>query len=188
MKYPPSPMSETRWVTSSVLSMLHVWLLLIFFGAILFDTLVLYPNIFHNVPESLRQASFFLTQASPGSFFPKLGMCTIASGVCRIIAIWPLKAVRIWVISSIFLMIAGELVFSIVYFWPRNTMMFVEGTRVHTPAELIKVATDFQKMHWVRVGMSGLTGILSFIGFLIYYRMRMYVILVPFFRTNGYDA
>lgn len=177
-------MPETRWVLSSVLSMLYVWLLLILFGAILFDTLVLYPNIFQHVPESLEQASLFLTQASPGSFFPKLGMCIVACGISQLIAVWPLKPVRFWVICSFILIVAGEMTLSILYFWPRNTIMFVEGTRLHTPAELIKVATDFQQMHWLRVGMSGLTAILSFVGFLIYYRLRMYVTLVPFSKSK----
>src|SRR5215217_597759 len=34
----------------------YLWVMLILLGSILFDTLVLYPNIFHDVPRSLETA------------------------------------------------------------------------------------------------------------------------------------
>jgi hypothetical protein len=33
----------------------HAWVLMIFFGALVFDTLIVYPNTFHDVPRSLER-------------------------------------------------------------------------------------------------------------------------------------
>ena len=39
----------------------HAWVLMIFFGALVFDTLIVYPNTFHDVPRSLETAMAFAT-------------------------------------------------------------------------------------------------------------------------------
>ena len=51
----------------------HSWVLMIFFGALVFDTLIVYPNTFHDVPRSLERAMAFATVRGPGDFFPPLG-------------------------------------------------------------------------------------------------------------------
>ena len=33
----------------------HAWVLMIFFGALVFDTLIVYPNTFHDVPALSRE-------------------------------------------------------------------------------------------------------------------------------------
>jgi hypothetical protein len=48
----------------------HTWVLMIFFGALVFDTLIVYPNTFHDVPHSLERAMAFATVRGPGDFFP----------------------------------------------------------------------------------------------------------------------
>ena len=45
----------------------HTWVLIIFFGALVFDTLIVYPNTFHDVPRSLETAMAFATVRGPGS-------------------------------------------------------------------------------------------------------------------------
>ena len=33
----------------------HLWVLMSFFGGLLFEMLILYPNVFHDVPRSTRR-------------------------------------------------------------------------------------------------------------------------------------
>src|SRR5215216_6681420 len=44
----------------------YLWVMIILLGSILFDTLVLYPNIFHDVPRSLETAMEFMVVSGPG--------------------------------------------------------------------------------------------------------------------------
>ena len=59
----------------------HAWVLMIFFGALVFDTLIVYPNTFHDVPRSLERAMAFATVRGPGDFFPPLGFASWITGI-----------------------------------------------------------------------------------------------------------
>ena len=53
---------------------------MIFFGAFVFDTLIVYPNTFHDVP-ALSRAMAFATVRGPGDFFPPLGFASWITGI-----------------------------------------------------------------------------------------------------------
>jgi len=72
-------------------------------------------------------------------------------------------------------LIVGEFVFSALFFWPRNTIMFVEGPAVHSSVELRQTAQEFQVGHWFRVALSGAAAVTSFIGFLNFYQYRIWL-------------
>ena len=44
---------KTPLITFAII-LTHLWVLMIFFGG-LFETFILYPNIFHDVPRSTRR-------------------------------------------------------------------------------------------------------------------------------------
>ena len=151
------------------LTLTYLWVLMILLGAILFDTLVLYPNIFHNVPRSLETAMEFMVIRGPGDFFQRLGPLSWLTGIVSLILCWHEQTARYWIMGSVIVMLCDGLV-SMAFFWPRNTMMFTEGAAVHSAAFLQQTAREFQTGHWLRVAMSAAASALSFVGFLKFYR------------------
>jgi hypothetical protein len=153
-----------------MLGLTHLWALMVFLGAILFVTTVLYPNIFHDIPGSLETTMAFATVRRPTDFFAPVGMIAVIAGIGFLISGWRVKAARYWVLGGVMILVIGEILFSMAFFWPRNTILFVEGTAVHSVAYLDLVAREFRTGHWFRVAMSGAAAASSFIGFLRFYR------------------
>jgi uncharacterized membrane protein len=77
---------------------------------------------------------------------------------------------RYWLLGSLIIILVGEFLFSAVFFWPRNTIMFEEGTAIHSAAYLQQIAQEFQIGHWLRVALSAAASALAFVGFLKFYR------------------
>lgn len=48
-----------------VFSMIHVWVVMILLGAILCETLMIYPNIFHDIPHSFEIGMQFMVVRGP---------------------------------------------------------------------------------------------------------------------------
>ena len=69
--------------------------------------------------------------------------------------------------------ILSEGLFSVAFFWPRNTVMFTEGTAVHSVAFLKQTASEFEIGHWIRFVLGGAAATTSFMGFLKFYRHRI---------------
>ena len=163
---------EKQQVTFVVI-LTYLWVLMIFLGAILFETLILYPDIFHDVPRSFQTGMEFMVVRGPHDFFPPVGILARLSGIGSLILGWRVKSVRYWILGSVVIVFAGEFLFSVAFFWPRNTIMFEEGTAVHSVAYLKHTAQEFQTGHWLRVVMSTAASALSFMGFLKFYRYRI---------------
>ncbi|MBH0172530.1 hypothetical protein IHV09_03130 [Fictibacillus sp. 23RED33] len=151
----------------SILS--HLWVQWIMLGSMLVNTFLLYPNIFYDVPKSLETAMEFMEVASPHTYFPPIGMASIITGILALILGWKVKSARVWIFCSM-LMIVIEGAISIVFEWPRNGIMFLEGTEVHSIAFLKETAKEFVLIHSIRVGTNILGSILIFIGFMKYYK------------------
>lgn len=149
-----------------VLALVYFWATVIHFGALVFETFVIYPNIFHNVPQSLETSMTFMAVRGPQDFFPVVGVLSLVVGSSAVIAGWRVTSVRYWLVGSLFILIVGEFLLSVMFFWPRNTIMFVEGTSVHSVAFLQQTATEFQRAHWLRFGASAVAAVTAFIGFL----------------------
>jgi len=150
----------------------HAWVLMIFFGALVFDTLIVYPNTFHDVPHSLERAMAFATVRGPGDFFPPLGFASWITGIGSLILAWRVKPARYWILASL-VVIVCEGLFSMAFFWPRNTIMFTEGTAVHSVAFLKQTAREFEVGHWIRFALGAAAAVTSFTGFLKFYRHRI---------------
>ena len=157
----------TFWVILS-----YLWVMLILLGSIAIETFMFYPNIFVDPPASLAVAMDFMAVRAPSDFFPPLGLASWITGALSLILGWRVKSARWWILGSL-LMIIGEGVASMTLFWPRNTIMFVEGTAVHSAAFLRQTAIEFQNLHWLRVGFNMAGSVLIFVGFLKFYRERI---------------
>jgi hypothetical protein len=96
-------------------------------------------------------------------------MASVLLGVAAVLASWRIQSVRWWVVASL-LMILCEGVSSMLFFWPRNTILFVEGASVHSVEVLRQTAREFQLWHWSRLAFNAASAAFIFIGFLWFYR------------------
>ena len=152
--------------------LIYLWVMMIMLGAIVLETFMIYPNIFRNAPASLAAASGFFTEASPATFFRPLGMASWAAGIASVVLSWPVSNVRRWVVLSL-LCIMADGVASMLFFWPRNTIMFIEGAAVHSPEVLRQTAEQFEQLHWLRVAFNAASAVFAFIGFVALDRWRV---------------
>ncbi|WP_079525860.1 hypothetical protein [Halobacillus hunanensis] len=147
----------------------HLWVQWIMLGSILLDTFMVYPNIFHNIPHSFEVGMDFMEVASPHTYFPPLGLASIITGVFALLFGWGYKRARVWLFLSI-VMIVLEGAISIIFEWPRNEIMFIEGAEVHSVEFLKQIAKEFLVVHWFRVAFNVLASLFIFVGFLKFYR------------------
>lgn len=165
-------MTRKPMITFAVLVVL-VWATMISFGAVLAETVLLYPNIFRDPPASLVLAREFMVAGAPNDFFPPLGMAVVRSAVAASVLNWRTRPVRWWIVGAAITFVCCDFVFSAVFFWPRNTIMFVDPVGTH-PAEYLRlVAAEFEAGHWVRVAGAAATAVLAFAGFLRFHRMQV---------------
>lgn len=151
-------------------TLVYTWLSLLLLGAIVLETFMVYPNVFSDPPRSLELTMQFLAVTGPSDFFPPLGLACWVLGASALLVAWRWRAPR-WLILLSLAMFLGEGLASILYFWPRNDIMFVEGTSVHSSAYLAQVAQEFQTWHWrSRMGFNTIAAASSFAGFIVLYR------------------
>ena len=165
------PMKRHQFAFAVILA--YLWLTMVLLGANIFETFIIYPNIFHNVPQSLDTAMAFMTVRGPADFFPLIGGMALLTGIGAVLLSWNVTAVRYWFVGSVVIVIVGQFLLSVAFFWPRNTIMFVEGPAVHSAATLQQTAREFQTGHWVRLAMSAVAPAVAFVGFLKFYRHRI---------------
>jgi branched-subunit amino acid transport protein len=133
------------------------------------NTFMVYPNIFHDIPNSLHTAMDFMKVASPHTYFPPLGFFSWVTGVLAIAFSWNYKNARVLIIVSVWMMFA-EGAASVIWEWPRNEIMFIEGTAIHSAEVLQQTYNEFILVHWFRVLCNIAGSILIFFGFLRVYR------------------
>jgi hypothetical protein len=114
----------------------------------------------------------YATVRGPDDFFPPLGLVSWITGIGSLLLAWRVKPARYWILGSVIVMVCEGL-FSMVFFWPRNTIMFTEGTAVHSVAFLKQTAREFEVGHWIRFALGLAAAVTSFMGFLKFYRHRI---------------
>ncbi|MFN8440153.1 MAG: hypothetical protein U0175_05255 [Caldilineaceae bacterium] len=157
-----------------VVLLINLWVMMILLGSLVLETLMIYPNIFYNAPERFGIALQFMSVTGPAQYFRPFGMASVLFGVVAVIVSWPFPSVRWWVLASV-AMIACEGIVSMNYFWPRNTILFVEGAAVHSVEVLRQTALEFQRWHWSRVAFNAASAAFIFVGFLRFYRTLLTV-------------
>jgi hypothetical protein len=151
----------------------YLWVMMILFGAIVLETFMVYPNVFADPPASLDLAMDFMSVSAPNDFFPPLGFLSWLLGAAALVLSWRVKAARWWIAFSL-AMIVCEGVASVLFFWPRNEIMFVEGLEVHSAEYLKQVSREFETWHWrSRMGFNALAAVSAFVGFMRLYRHRL---------------
>jgi hypothetical protein len=150
----------------------YLWVMLILFGSIVLETFMVYPNIFHDPPRSLETALEFMKVRAPSDFYPPLGFLSWVLGAASMIETWRTPEARRWMLGSLS-MIVCEGILSMAFFWPRNTIMFIEGPAVHSPEVLRQAASEFARMHWWRVTFNGVAAVTAFRSFLLCYRSSL---------------
>ncbi|KPV54098.1 hypothetical protein SE17_05795 [Kouleothrix aurantiaca] len=158
-------------ITSAAL-LLYLWVMLILLGSLVLETFVIYPNIFYNAPERFPIALQFMSVTGPAQFFRPLGMASVFLGAIALLVSWRIPSARWWVAASV-LMILCEGVSSMLFFWPRNTILFVEGAAQHSADVLRQTANEFQTWHWSRLAFNAASAAFIFIGYLRFYRFTI---------------
>lgn len=145
------------------------------FGTLLSETLLLYPNIFADVPDSLALTTEFMAVSAPGDVLPPLGAASLLTGIAAVALTARQAAVRWWEIAAVVSLLFGQFLFSAIFFWPRNRIMFTEGAAMHDAAYLQQIAAEFQAGHWVRVAAGALAATLAFVAMLRMHRRAITV-------------
>ncbi|MEV0129599.1 DUF1772 domain-containing protein [Dactylosporangium sp. NPDC050688] len=161
-------MSRTKvtWIVLVVL----VWTAMLSFGGVAAETVMLYPNIFGDAPASLERAREFMVAGGPSDYFPPLGATVVLSSLAAVLLTWRDPRLRWWVTGAAGVFIACEFAFSVVFFWPRNEIMFVDPVGTHSPEYLRQVAEEFVAGHWVRLAGGAATAALAFTALLRFTR------------------
>ena len=162
--------------------LVYLWTMMILLGAVVLETFMVYPNIFHNPPRSLELAMEFLAIRGPADFFPPLGFLSWVGGATAVILAWRIQPARWWILLSVVMIVADGLV-SMLFLWPRNEVMFVEGTAVHSADVLRQTAREFQTVHWSRLAFNAASAAFAFVGFVAFDRQRLHA--QPFHQTAG---
>ncbi|WP_144120830.1 DUF1772 domain-containing protein [Catellatospora sichuanensis] len=139
-----------------------VWTSMLSFGGVAAETVMLYPNIFADPPASLERAREFIIAGGPSDYFPPLGASVVVSSLAATVLTWRDRGLRWWLAGAAATFLACEFLFSAVFFWPRNEIMFVDPVGTHTPEYLRQVAAEFVAGHWVRVAGGAVTAVLAF--------------------------
>ncbi|MCD6033079.1 MAG: hypothetical protein K0S78_5261, partial [Thermomicrobiales bacterium] len=132
------------------------------------ETFMIYPNVFQNPPASLELAMAFMSERGPSDFFPPLGFLSWVGGLGALVLGWRIASARWWIALSV-LMIVAEGIVSMLFMWPRNEILFVEGLAVHSAETLRQTAAEFQMLHWSRLAFNAVSAASIFVGFVAVY-------------------
>ena len=161
-------MPRTTLTTVSLIAL--VWTAMLSFGGVAAETVMLYPNIFGDAPASLDRAREFLVAGGPSDYFPPLGASVVLCSLAATVLTWRVPGLRGWIVGATAVFIACEFLFSVVFFWPRNDILFVDPVGTHTPEYLRQVAEEFVAGHWVRLVGGAVTSVLAFTALLRWVR------------------
>ncbi|HLU60012.1 MAG TPA: DUF1772 domain-containing protein [Pseudonocardia sp.] len=162
-------MSRPTWTAVALIAL--VWSSMMSFGGVAAETVVLYPNIFGDAPESLRRTREFMVAGGPSDYFPPLGATVVLTCLAATALTWREPRVRWWIVAATCVFVACEFVFSALFFWPRNEIMFVDPLGTHSPEYLRQVAEEFVAGHRVRLVGGGVAAALAFTGLLRWVRL-----------------
>ena len=161
-------MSRTTLTTVTLIAL--VWTAMLSFGGVAAETVMLYPNIFGDAPASLDRAREFLVAGGPSDYFPPLGATVVLCCLAATVSTWQVPALRWWIVGAAAVFVACEFLFSVVFFWPRNDVLFVDPVGTHPPEYLRQVAHEFVSGHRVRLAGGAVTAALAFTALLRWVR------------------
>lgn len=140
----------------AILLFAHIAIMFMLLGAAVLDTFVLFPNWFHNIPDSLVVAKQFNGFRNNGAFFVPMLLIEILSGVIFLVAAWKLEPARIWVLVEVVFFIA-ILLLNLGFIYPRLMTVIGEGSETRALEVLQQASQELQVLIQVRLAM-GLIG------------------------------
>jgi hypothetical protein len=151
----------------------YLWVVMTLFGAIVLETVMIYPNVFADPPESLELTMEFLSVIGPGDVFQVSGLACWILGAASLVLTLRVRNARWWIALGLAALVA-EGVVSMLFFWPRNDIMFSEGLAVHSAEYLRQVAQEFETWHWLsRMLFNTIAAVSAFVGFLGLHKRRV---------------
>lgn len=157
-------------LTTAVLIVL-VWSSMMSFGGVAAETVMLYPNIFDDAPASLERAREFMVARGPSDYFPPVGAAVVLTSLAATAFTLREPRLRWWIGAAAAVFIVCEFLFSALFFWPRNQVMFVDAVGTHSPQYLRQVAQEFVAGHRVRLVGGAVTAALAFTALLRWVRL-----------------
>ncbi|CAM4511006.1 hypothetical protein NONI108955_38920 [Nocardia ninae] len=142
------------------------------FGTTAAETMLLYPNIFRDIPESLELTEQFMSVVAVGDVMRPLGgvltLCALIAGVAAVRYRIGLR----WVGLSLASLVSGQFLLSILYQWPRASILFDDRDK-HTLAEIERAATEFLIGQGFRIAAAAFTALFAVTAALVCYRRRV---------------
>jgi hypothetical protein len=99
-----------------------------------------------NIPESLETARAYFKVVNPGTFFRMFSPLNQLLGLLSLVLFWKSVPARKFLVTALVLYVLTD-AFTFAYFYPRNDIMFVNGT---DPAIMAKAWSGWNSMNWVR--------------------------------------
>ncbi|MBF6398741.1 hypothetical protein IU438_23430 [Nocardia cyriacigeorgica] len=136
------------------------------------ETMLLYPNIFRDVPQSLAQTEEFMSVVAVGDVMrPMGGVLTLTALIACAVAV-RYRLARGWMVASLVSLISGQFLLSVLYQWPRASILFDDRDQ-HTVAEIEQAATEFLVGQGFRILAAGVTAACAVVAALLCYRARV---------------
>jgi len=76
------------------------WVMMTFFGGLLAETYILYPNVFYDVPHSLDATKSFAVARGPSDFFAPVGIIGALTGIGTLFLGWSVQSTRSWIVGA----------------------------------------------------------------------------------------
>jgi hypothetical protein len=142
------------------------------FCTMIAETVFLYPNYFHDIPDSLIVADEFTAMVSVGSVMRPLGaVLTLSAVVATAASLWS-RTARVWMLASLAALVSGLFLLSALYLWERWTILFDERDR-YTVEELNRTVREIEVAHSIRITLGALTALFAVMAALRTYRTRL---------------
>ena len=136
------------------------------------ETLLLYPNIFRDVPDSLAQTQEFMSAVAVGDVMrPMGGVLTLTALIACTVSMY-YRIARRWLACSLVSLISGQFLLSILYQWPRASILFDERDQ-HSLAEIEQATTEFLIGQSFRIAAAAITATCAVVAALVCYRTRV---------------
>lgn len=122
-------------------------------GANVYQTIVEVPNWAASPPSSVAAFRPCFAESHPGYFFQVLVPTTILALVVSTILGWRGLAIRDrWLLAALAGLVAAE-VFTAVYFFPRNEILFFGPLGGASPELVAETASEWENAHYLRMAM-----------------------------------
>ncbi|MFC4128593.1 hypothetical protein [Nocardia rhizosphaerae] len=142
------------------------------FCTMISETVFLYPNYFHDIPDSLALGEEFTAAVSVGGVMRPLGaVLTLSALVATAASLWS-RTARAWTVASLTTLVSGMFLLSMLYLWERWTILFDDRDR-YTVEELNRTVREIEVAHSIRILMGALTAVFAVTAALRTYRRRI---------------